>query len=111
MESLTTKRGWTLQMVNRVIKNCNSAIYTQLKTNVAPVQSLRYTDEVDTDEELGPLPRTRDNANVAATTVTSQTLYTEGETSAQAGLQARVEAVTKKSRRTGSSSGDSSQRT
>ena len=36
MESLTTKRGWTLQMVNRVIRNCNSA----LKTNVAPVQSL-----------------------------------------------------------------------
>ena len=33
MESLTTKPGWTLQMVNRVIKNCNSA----LKTNVAPV--------------------------------------------------------------------------
>ena len=92
MESLTTKRGWTLQMVNRVIRNCNSA----LKTNVAPVQSLRYTDEVDTDEELGPLPRTKDNANVAVTTVTSQTLYTEGETSVQAGLQVRVEAVTKK---------------
>ena len=52
---------------------------------------------MDTDEELGLLPRTRDNANVAVTTVTSQTLYTEGETSAQAGLQARVEAVTKKS--------------
>ena len=82
MESLTTKRGWTLQMVNRVIKNCNSA----LKTNVAPVQSLRYTDEVDTDEELGLLPRTKDNANVAATTVTSQMLYTEEETSAQTGL-------------------------
>ena len=81
MESLTTKRGWTLQMVNRVIRNCNSA----LRTNVAPVQSLRYTDEVDTDEELGPLPRTKDNANVAATTVTSQMLYTEGETSVQTG--------------------------
>ena len=52
MESLMTKRGWTLQMVNRVIRNCNLA----LKTNVAPVQSLRYSDEVDTDEELGPLP-------------------------------------------------------
>ena len=81
MESLTTKRGWTLQMVNRVIRNCNSV----LKTNVAPVRSLRYTDEVDTDEELGPLSRTKDNANVAATTVTSQTLYTEGETSMQTG--------------------------
>ena len=52
---------------------------------------------MDTDEELGPLPHTRDNANVAATTVTSQMLYTEGETSAQAGSQARVEAITKKS--------------
>ena len=93
MESLTTKRGWTLQMVNRVIRNCNAA----LKINVTPVQCLRYTDGVDTDEELGPLPHTKDNANVAASTVTSQTLYTEGETSAQAGLQARVGAITKKS--------------
>ena len=88
---------WMLQMVNRVIRNCNSA----LKTNVAPVQSLQYTDEVDTDEELGPLPRTRDNANVAATTVTSQTLYTEGETSMQTGPRVTVEAVTKKGRRQG----------
>ena len=94
IHSLTTKRGWTLQMVNRVIKNCNSA----LKTNVAPVQSLCYTDEVDTDEELGPLPRTKDNANVAATTVTSQTLYTEGGTSTQTGPRVRVEAVTQKGR-------------
>ena len=94
MESLTTKRGWTLQMVNRVIKNCNSA----LKTNVAPVQSLRYNDEVDTDEELGPLPRTKDNASAAATTVTSETLYVGGETSAQTGLQSRVETVTKRGR-------------
>ena len=53
---------------------------------------------MDTDEELGPLPRTKDNANVAVTTVTSQMLYTEGETSVQAGLQVRVEAVTKKGR-------------
>ena len=81
-------------MVNRVIRNCNSA----LKTNIAPVQSLRYTDEVDTDEELGPLPRTKDNANVAATTVTSQTLYTEGETSTQTEPRVRVEAMTKKGR-------------
>ena len=94
MESLTTKRGWTLQMVNRVIRNCNAA----LKINVTPVQCLRYTDEVDTDEELGPLPRTKDNANVAASTVTSQTLYTEGETSTQTGPRVRVEAVTQKGR-------------
>ena len=94
MKSLMTKRGWTLEMVNRVIRNCNSA----LKTNVAPVQSLRYSDEVDTDEELGPLPRTKDNVSVAATTVTSETLYVGGETSAQRGLQSRVETVTKRGR-------------
>ena len=94
MQSLMTKRGWTLQMVNRVIKNCNSA----LKTDVAPIQSLRYSDEVDTDEELGPLPRTKDNSSAAATTVTSKTLYTAEETPAQTALQARVETVTKKGR-------------
>ena len=59
MESLMTKRGWTLQMINRVIKNCNSA----WKTNVAPVQSICYNDEIDTDEELGPMPRTKDNTS------------------------------------------------
>ena len=94
MQSLTTKRGWTLKMVNRVIRNCNAA----LKINVTPIQSLRYTDEVDTDEELGPLPHTKDNANVAASTVTSQTLYTEGGTSTQTGPRVRVEAVTLKGR-------------
>ena len=81
-------------MLNKVIRNCNAA----LKTNVAPVASLRYADEVDTDEELGPLPRTRDNANVAASTVTSQTLYTEGQTSTQMGPRVRMEAVTQKGR-------------
>ena len=86
-------------MVNRVIKNCNSA----LKTNMAPVQSLRYNDEVDTDEELGPLPRTKDNTSAAATTVTSETLYVEGETSVQTGLQARVETATKRGRGRGAS--------
>ena len=94
MNSLMTKRGWMLEMVNRVIRNCNAA----LKTNVAPVQSLRYSDEVDTDDELGPLPRTKDNASVAATTVTSETLYVGRETSAQRGLQSRVETVTKRGR-------------
>ena len=93
-----TKRGWILQMVNKVIKNCNLA----LKTNVAPVQSLRYSDEVDTDEELGPLPRSKDNTSVA-TMVTSETLYVGGEASAQSGLQARVETVTKKGRGRGAS--------
>ena len=99
IESLMTKRGWTLQMVNRVIKNCNSA----LKTNVAPVQSLWYNDEVDTDKELGPLPRTKDNTSAAVTMVTSEMLYIEGETSAQTGLQARVETVTKRGRGRGAS--------
>ena len=94
MNSLMTKRGWTLEMVNRVIRNCNAA----LKTNVAPVQSLRYSDEVDTDDERGPLPCTKDNASVAATTVTSETLYIGGETSAQRGLQSRVKTVTKRAR-------------
>ena len=94
IHGLTTKRGWTLQMVNRVIRNCNTA----LKINVTPVQCLHYTDEVDTDEELGPLPHTKDNAKVAASTVTSQTLHTEGQTSTQMGPRVRVEAVTQKGR-------------
>ena len=94
MESLMTKRGWMLEMVNRGIRNCNSA----LKTSIAPVQSLRYNDEVDTDEELGPLPHTKDNTSAAATMVTSETFYIEEETSAQTGLQSRVETVTKRGR-------------
>ena len=92
MKSLMTKRGWTLQMVNKVIKNCNSA----WKTSVAPVQNIRYNDEVDTDEELGPMPHTKDNAGAAAATVTSETLYVEGEPSVQTGLEAREVTVSKK---------------
>ena len=94
MKSLMTKRGWTLQMVNRVIRNCNAA----WKTNVAPVESIRYSDEIDTDKELGPLPRTKDNASIAVTTITSETMYIRGETSEQRGLQSRVETVTKRGR-------------
>ena len=94
MESLMTKRGWTLQMINRVIKNCNAA----WKTNVAPVESIRYSDEIDTDEELGPLPHTEDNAGAAATTVTSETMYVEGEPSVQTRLEARVVTVPKRGR-------------
>ena len=92
MESLMTKRGWTLQMINKVIKNCNSA----WKTSVAPVQNIRYNDEIDTDEELGPMPRTEDNTGAAAATVTSETLYVEGEPSVQTGLEARVVTVPKR---------------
>ena len=39
VQSLTTKRGWTLQMVNRVIRNCNAA----LKINVTPQLSVCVT--------------------------------------------------------------------
>ena len=58
MDNLMTQRGWTIQMINKVIKNCNAA----WKTSVAPVRDIRYSDEVDTDEELGPMPHTKDNA-------------------------------------------------
>ena len=92
MESLMTKRGWTIQMINKVIKNCNSA----WKTSVAPVQDIWYNDEIDTDEELGPMPRTQDNAGAAAATVTSETVYVEGEPSVQTGLEARVVTVPKR---------------
>ena len=37
MESLMTKRGWTLEMINKVIKNCNLA----WKMSVGPVQNIR----------------------------------------------------------------------
>ena len=94
MESLMTKRGWTLQMINKVIKNCNTA----WKTSVAPVQNIRYDDEIDTDEELGPMPRTRDNIRTTATTVTSETMYDEGEPSGQTRPGARAVTVPKKGR-------------
>ena len=51
---------------------------------------------MDTDEELGPLPRTEDNAGAAAATVTSETMYIEGGPSAQTGLGARVMTVPKR---------------
>ena len=86
MESLMTKRGWTLEMINKVIKNCNLA----WKTSVGPVQNIRYDDEIDTDEELGPMPCTEDNTGAAVATVTSEMLYVEGGPSVQTGLGARV---------------------
>ena len=92
MESLMTKRGWTLEMINKVIKNCNLA----WKTSVGPVQNIRYDDEMDTDEELGPMPRTEDNTGDAVATVTSETLYVEGGPSVQTGLGARVITVPKR---------------
>ena len=91
MESLMTKRGWTLEMINKVIKNCNLA----WKTSVGLVQNIRYDDEMDTDEELGPMPRMGDNAGTAAT-VTSEMMYIEGGPSVQTGLGARVITVPKR---------------
>ena len=92
MENLMTKCGWTLEMINKVIKNCNKV----WKMNVDPVQNVQYDDEMDTDEELGPLPRTEDNASTAAATVTSEMMYVEGGPSAQTGLVARVMTVPKR---------------
>ena len=65
------------------------------KTSVAPIQNIRYNDEVDTDEELGPMPHTEDNAGAVAATVTSETVYVEGEPLVQTGLEARVVTVPK----------------
>ena len=96
MESLMTKRGWTLQMVNKVIKNCNTA----WKTSFAPVQNIRY-DEIDMDEELGPMPHTRDNIHTMATAVTGGMMYDEGEPSGQTRPGARVVTVPKKGRERG----------
>ena len=94
MESLMTKRGWTLLMINKVIRNCNAA----WKTSVAPIQNIRYDDEIDTDEELGPMPRTRDNIRATATAVTSETMYDEGEPSGQTRPGARAVTVLKRGR-------------
>ena len=92
MDKLMTQQGWMIQMINKVIKNCNAA----WKTNVAPVRDVRYRDEVDTDEELGPMPRTKDNAGAAVATVTSETMYVEGDPTTQAGLEARMVTVSKR---------------
>ena len=91
-ESLMTKRGWTLEMINKVIKNCNLA----WKMSVGPVQNIWYDDEMDTDEELGPMPHTEDNTGTAVATVTSKTMYVEGGPSVQTGLGARVITVPKR---------------
>ena len=92
IKNLMTKRGWTVTMINKVIRNCNAA----WNTSVAPIQNLRYDDEIDTDEELGPMPQTKDNVSVVASTVTSETLYIEGESSVQTGLGTRVATVSER---------------
>ena len=57
-----------------------------------------YNDEIDTDEELGPMPHTEDNTGAAVTTFTSEMLYIEGEPSVQTGLETRVVTVPKRGR-------------
>ena len=92
MENLMTKRGWTLEMINKVIKNCNQA----WKMSVGLVQNVQYNDEMDTDEELGPLPRTEDNRGTVVATVTSEMMYVERGPSVQTGLGARVVTMPKR---------------
>ena len=81
-----------MEMINKVIKNCNLA----WKTSVGLVQNVQYDDEMDTDEELGPLPHMEDNTSAAAATVTSKMMYIEGGPSVQTGLGARVITVPKR---------------
>ena len=54
MHGLMTKRGWTEDMVNRLVMNSIKAWGLNMDI---PVEGLRYHDELDTDEELEPLPR------------------------------------------------------
>ena len=91
MENVMAKTGWTLEMIKKVIKNCNQA----WKMNVGLVQNVQYNDEMDTDEELGPLPCTEDNTGAAMATVISEMMYVEGGPSVQTGLGARVITVPK----------------
>ena len=53
MHGLMTKREWTEDMVNRLVMNCNKAWGLDMDI---PAEGLRYLDELDTDEELEPLP-------------------------------------------------------
>ena len=54
MHGLMMKRGWTEDMINRLVLNCNKAWDLDMEI---PVEGLRYHNELDTDEELEPLPR------------------------------------------------------
>ena len=64
--------------------------------SVGLVQNVQYNDEMDTDEELGPLPHTEDNTGAAVATVTSEMMYIEGGPSVQTRLGARVITVPKR---------------
>ena len=54
MHGLMMKRGWTEDMINRLVLNCNKAWDLDMEI---PVEGLRYHNELDTDEELELLPR------------------------------------------------------
>ena len=50
---LRKQLGWTDNMFVKLIRNCNKA----WKENIEVPTDLRYDDEIDTDDELGRLPR------------------------------------------------------
>ena len=52
MHTLETKRGWMGHMITCLIQNCNKAWGL---SHMAP-QELWYWDEIDTNEEVNPLP-------------------------------------------------------
>ena len=54
-KNLTERRGWTHAMIVKMIRNCNKA----WGINKPIPTEYRYMDELDTDEELGPLPRSK----------------------------------------------------
>ena len=55
-KNLTERRGWTHSMIVKMIKNCNKA----WGINKLIPTEYRYMDELDTDEEQGPLPKSKD---------------------------------------------------
>ena len=54
MHGLMTKQGWTEDMINRLVLNCNKAWDLDMEI---PAEGLYYHDELNTDKELEPLPR------------------------------------------------------
>ena len=54
-KNLTERRGWTHAMIVKMIRNCNKA----WGINKPIPTEYRYMDELDTDEELGPLPKSK----------------------------------------------------
>ena len=53
MHGLMMKRGWTEDMINRLVLNCNKAWDLDMEI---PAEGLHYHDELDTDKELELLP-------------------------------------------------------